>query len=55
MSETNSAKCKRIKDFIKKGQPKTEQEHFDWSQFEKTLQMKYNEDKNCYEIVKDEG
>ena len=42
-------RMERIKAFIKKDQPKVTKEHFDWSQFEKLIQLNYNKDKNVYE------
>ena len=52
MSETNSEKVKRIKAFLKKGQPKVSKETFDWSQFDKLIELKYNKEKDYYEMVK---
>ena len=48
-----SERSKRIKAFLKKGQPKVTKEHFDWSQFENLHQLIYDEKSDSYKIKKE--
>jgi len=48
MTETNNEKVKRIKDYIKKNQPKVKQQHFNWNQFKKIIPMVYNKELDIY-------
>ena len=45
-----SERIKRIKNFIKEGQPKVKQEHFNWSQFKNLIKLEYDKKTDTYNI-----